>query len=114
MDAVLGVTTPALSQQIQGSSFQANLFAGGDTVAGPRYAVIATTKDEVVTPYTSAFLSGPNVRNVLLQDACPQDFTEHIGISYDPNAAQYVIEALGRNRPDFKPTCSFVLPVFSG
>jgi hypothetical protein len=31
------------------------------------YTVIESANDEVVTPYTSAFLSGPGVTNILLQ-----------------------------------------------
>jgi triacylglycerol esterase/lipase EstA (alpha/beta hydrolase family) len=65
-EAVLGVTTPALAQQIQGSSFQTGLFGGGDTVAGPRYTVITTTKDLVVTPHTNGYLNGPNVENITI------------------------------------------------
>ena len=42
----------------QGSAFMKKLFGSGDTVAGPRYVVIETTHDEVVTPYTNAFLNG--------------------------------------------------------
>jgi triacylglycerol esterase/lipase EstA (alpha/beta hydrolase family) len=105
-EAVLGVTTPALSQQIQGSSFQTNLFAGGDTVAGPRYAVITTTKDLVVTPHTNGYLSGPNVENITIQNQCPTDPVGHIGISYDWPAQQNVLNELGPNVPNFKPVCS--------
>ena len=48
--------------------FLERLNAGGDTVPGVQYTVIESKYDEVVTPYTSAFLSGPNVRNILVQD----------------------------------------------
>lgn len=105
-EAVLGVTTPALSQQIQGSSFQTNLFAGGDTVAGPRYAVITTTRDLVVTPHTNGYLSGPNVENITIQNQCPTDPVGHIGISYDWPAQQNVLNELGPNVPNFKPVCT--------
>ena len=40
-------------------------------MAGPRYAVIETSHDAVVTPYQNAFLTGPNVTNILIQDQCP-------------------------------------------
>ncbi len=49
---------PACDQQIVGSSFLSQLNSGGDTVPGVSYTVIQTRNDEVVTPYTSAFLSG--------------------------------------------------------
>ncbi|GLW46227.1 lipase [Streptomyces sp. NBRC 14336] len=72
--------TPALTDQIVGSAFLTKLNAGGDTVPGVKYTVIATKYDEVVTPYRSQFLSGANVRNVLLQDLCPVDLSEHVAI----------------------------------
>jgi triacylglycerol esterase/lipase EstA (alpha/beta hydrolase family) len=105
-EAVLGATTPALTQQIQGSSFQKNLFAGGDTVAGPRYVVITTTKDLVVTPHTNGYLSGPNVENITIQNQCPTDPVGHIGISYDWPAQQNVLNELGANVANFKPVCT--------
>ncbi|KJY46114.1 lipase, partial [Streptomyces sp. NRRL S-444] len=74
--------TPGLADQIAGSPFVTKLNAGGDTVPGVRYTVIATKYDEVVTPYRSAFLegTGSNVRNVVLQDLCPLDLSEHVAI----------------------------------
>jgi triacylglycerol esterase/lipase EstA (alpha/beta hydrolase family) len=102
----------ACTEQISGlgSDFMATLNAGGDTVAGPKYVVIESKYDEVVTPYTSAFLSGDNVQNILLQHQCPTDFSDHIGIVYDPVALQDVINALGPDSPSFVPVCSFVPP----
>ena len=102
------------TQQYLPSSFIDDLNAGGETVPGVNYVVIQTRYDEIVTPYTSSFLSGPNVRNILLQDQCPQDYSEHGGIAYDPMAAQDVIESLGENRPDFQPTCSLFVTGFFG
>jgi triacylglycerol lipase len=62
-----------------------------------------------VTPYTSAFLApGPNTTNVLLQDACPLDLSDHVLITHDPVAIDWVIEALDRPgpaNPDFRPNC---------
>ncbi|QES50851.1 lipase [Streptomyces venezuelae] len=77
---LLSTATPGLADQIAGSAFLNNLNAGGDTVPGVAYTVIATKYDEVVTPYRSGFLDGPNVRNVVLQDLCPVDFSEHVAI----------------------------------
>ncbi|MFJ7333675.1 esterase/lipase family protein [Streptomyces sp. NPDC101116] len=75
---LLSKNTPALADQVTGSAFLAELNAGGDTVPGVRYTVIATRYDEVVTPWRSQYLSGPDVRNVLLQDLCPVDLSEHV------------------------------------
>ena len=53
---------------------------------GVRYTVIETEDDEVVTPYSSAFLSGPAVTNVTLQDQCPDDHADHLAMPYDSAA----------------------------
>jgi triacylglycerol esterase/lipase EstA (alpha/beta hydrolase family) len=78
-DAIHGVT-PGLADQVAGSPFQQKLNAGGDTVPGVHYTVISTVYDEVVTPYTSQALSGPDVHNVVLQNLCPADISEHVAI----------------------------------
>ncbi|MFC5959074.1 esterase/lipase family protein [Streptomyces pratens] len=105
---LLNEATPALAQQVAGSDFLTRLNAGGDTVPGVRYTVIATRYDEVVTPYRSQYLSGPNVRNVLLQDLCPIDLSEHLAIALiDRIAFHEVANALdpARARPT---TCASV------
>ncbi|MFH9671158.1 esterase/lipase family protein [Streptomyces sp. NPDC017405] len=77
---LLEAATPGLTDQITGSDFVTRLNAGGDTVPGVRYTVIATRYDEVVTPWRTQYLSGPGVHNVLLQDLCPLDLSEHLAI----------------------------------
>jgi hypothetical protein len=42
----------------------------------------------------SAFLTGPNVTDILLQNQCPSDTVEHVGIAYDKAALQDVFNAL--------------------
>ncbi|WP_214416690.1 esterase/lipase family protein [Sphaerisporangium fuscum] len=94
---VTGIVTDACQacgQQIAGSDFLKNLNAGGETVAGVKYTVITTRYDEVVTPYTSAYLAGSGVRNILLQDACPLDFSAHIGVILDPVVQRMVLNEL--------------------
>lgn len=94
-EELLNDTTPALADQVAGSDFLTRLNAGGDTVPGVRYTVIATRYDEVVTPYGSGFLTGPGVRNVLLQDLCPLDLSEHLAIGlFDRIAFHEVANAL--------------------
>ncbi|MBD0738341.1 esterase/lipase family protein [Streptomyces sp. CBMA29] len=78
-DALHGIT-PGLADQVAGSAFQQHLNAGGDTVPGVHYTVISTIYDEVVTPYTTQALSGPDVHNVVLQKLCPVDVSEHVAI----------------------------------
>ncbi|WLQ43963.1 alpha/beta fold hydrolase [Streptomyces laculatispora] len=77
---LLNSGTPGLADQVAGSPFVTKLNAGGDTVPGVHYTVISTKYDEVVTPYRTQFLDGPDVHNVLLQDLCPADLSEHVAI----------------------------------
>ncbi|SEE01204.1 Lipase (class 2) [Streptomyces sp. 2131.1] len=77
---LLNAGTPGLADQVAGSPFIKKLNSLPDTVPGVHYTVIATRYDEVVTPYRTQFLDGPDVRNVLLQDLCPVDLSEHVAI----------------------------------
>ena len=113
ISSALGGACAACAQQIAGSSFLTSLNAGGDTVAGPSYTVIETRNDEIVTPYTSAFLSGADVTNILLQNVCPLDQTDHIGIADDTVALHLVLNALDPAHPQAVP-CVPVLPILGG
>jgi len=96
---LVNTVAPGLVQQEVNSPFETNLFASGDTVPGPRYVVIESTHDEVITPYTNAFLSGPNVTNITIQNQCPNDPTEHIGLIEDSPSLQNVVNQLS-NTPN--------------
>ena len=73
------------------------------------YTQVETMYDEVVLPFTSAFLApGPRTTNALLQATCPTDTTEHLRIIYDGPALAWVENALGRvgpAEPSFRPSC---------
>jgi hypothetical protein len=103
----------ACTQQLAGSAFLQQLNSGGDTVPRVRYTVIETEDDEVVTPYTSAFLSGPAVTNVTLQDQCPDDHADHLAMPYDSAALQDVVNALD-DAASFSVDCGLGLPVLGG
>ena len=100
----------ACGEQMAGSAFLTKLNAGHETEPGVRYTVIEGRYDEVVTPYTSAFLApGPNVRNVTLQDGCTSDLGDHLAIIYDRRALAYTMNALDPAHPVAVP-CTLVLP----
>ena len=116
----LGLPTPltlaqclACTQQLAGSVFLQQLNAGRDTVPGVNYTVIETEDDEVVTPYTSAFLSGPAVTNVTLQNECRDDHADHLAMPYDSAALQDVVQAL-HGATSFSVDCGLALPVLGG
>jgi triacylglycerol esterase/lipase EstA (alpha/beta hydrolase family) len=106
-------TCPACGEQAAGSAFLTDLNAGGDTVPGVDYTVIQTRFDEVVTPYASAFLSGPGVTNILLQDQCALDAGEHLSMPYDHIADADVLTALDPAHPQH-PLCTPIAPVAGG
>ncbi|MER5775351.1 alpha/beta fold hydrolase [Streptomyces sp. NPDC002039] len=105
---LISSATPGLADQIAGSAFITRLNEGGDTVPGVKYTVIATRYDEVVTPYRSGFLDGPNVRNVVLQDLCALDLSEHVTIGLTDRIAWH--EALNALDPAHaeRTTCASV------
>jgi hypothetical protein len=72
----------ACEEQEAGSLFLKALNAGGET-PGVSYTVIESRNDEVVTPCTSAFLSGRHVTNITLQEQWLLDQGEHLSMPYD-------------------------------
>jgi triacylglycerol esterase/lipase EstA (alpha/beta hydrolase family) len=123
LGALLGLLEPvnqflsgpceACVEQETGSPFLTALNAGGETAPGVTYTVIATSKDEVVTPYTSAYLpAAPNVTNILVQNQCVLDNTDHTEIAYDPIALTDMLNALDPAHPHPVP-CEIVNP-FTG
>jgi triacylglycerol esterase/lipase EstA (alpha/beta hydrolase family) len=109
LTAPLGLACPACNDQLAGSPFLQNLNAGDETPGDISYTQVVTKTDEVVIPYTSGYLAeGPNTTNIRIQDRCPLDLTEHLAISHDRVAIQWVKHALGRTGPAdpaFRPHC---------
>jgi triacylglycerol lipase len=93
---------------LTGSAFYTALRSGGTpAVPGISYTNIVTRYDELVEPYTSGIQSG--MTNIVLQDQCALDFTEHFEIAADPVAAADVLNALDPAHPRPVP-CTLVLP----
>ena len=84
------------------------LFGSGEPVVeGVRYVVIETEHDEVVTPYTNAFLKGSNVTNITIQSQCPKDAVGHVGMFDDSPVMQNVLNQLSASpNPSFLATCT--------
>jgi triacylglycerol lipase len=102
-----GLICPACAEQAAGSALMRRLNEPPEAPSPPSYTVISTRHDQVVTPFRSQALEGAT--NVVLQDRCPEDITEHVGIIYDPIALQWTLDALGRPGPadpSFVPLCS--------
>ncbi len=109
-NGLLSLVCAACVEQETGSPFLTALNAH-PTAPGVGYTVIETTNDEVVTPYSSAFLpAAPNVTNITLQNQCPLDQVDHLTIAYDPVALGDMLNALSPAQPVVVP-CLLVLPL---
>jgi triacylglycerol lipase len=97
----------ACSQMSSGSAFIRKMRSGPVAVHGVVYTNIMTTHDELVSPYTSGRQAG--MRNVVVQDKCATDYSEHFEIAADPVASVVVLNALdpAHRRP---VPCMVVLP----
>ncbi|HEY6762714.1 MAG TPA: alpha/beta fold hydrolase [Baekduia sp.] len=111
--ALVAAACPACGDQIRGSAFLTALNAGGDTVPGVRYTVIQSKYDEVVTPYSSAFLTGANVTNITLQSQCILDLGDHLSMPYDHVAARDVLNALDPAHAQ-STLCTPIVPAVGG
>jgi len=111
VNSVLSTTCDACVEQEAGSAFLTALNAQ-PTAPGVSYTVIETSGDEVVTPYTNAFLpAAPNVTDITVQKQCPLDESDHLEIASDPVAMADMLNALDPAQPVRVP-CLLVLPVF--
>lgn len=97
----------ACGQFPPGSRFMKKMRRGGVAVDGVEYTNIITRYDELVVPYTSGI--EPGMRNHVVQDICPTDFSDHLEIVADPVAAGLVLNALDPERRRPVP-CTVVLP----
>jgi pimeloyl-ACP methyl ester carboxylesterase len=110
INGALTSVCPACVEQEQGSAFLAGLNAA-PTVAGVHYTVIESVDDEVVTPYTNAFLpAAANVTSITVQHQCVLDGSDHLEIAADPIAMADMLNALDPSAPVRVP-CLVVLPV---
>jgi triacylglycerol esterase/lipase EstA (alpha/beta hydrolase family) len=95
-------------QFLASSRFMHKLNAqGGPRVRGVDYTMLMTRNDELVNPYTSGFMDGAD--NVVVQDVCGLDQSEHLSIVFDPTTAYTVLNALDPRHPRPVP-CVPVLP----
>jgi triacylglycerol esterase/lipase EstA (alpha/beta hydrolase family) len=110
INSALSTVCTACVEQEEGSAFLKSLNAA-PTVAGVNYTVIESRDDEVITPYTNAFLpAAPNVTNITVNRQCPLDSSDHLEIAADPVAMADMLNALDPGQPVRVP-CLAVLPV---
>jgi triacylglycerol esterase/lipase EstA (alpha/beta hydrolase family) len=80
---------------LTGSPFIEKLNSGsGPAAPGVTYTNLMTRYDQAVVPYTSGVLNTPGVTNIVVQDQCPNDLSEHAAMAYDPVVGRDVLNAL--------------------
>ena len=100
---------PAGTQMLARSEFIEKMRSGGTpAVPGITYTNIVTKFDELVIPYKSGI--EPGMTNIVVQDVCRRDLSDHLAIAADPIAAQLVLNALDPANAK-SPRCRLVLPV---
>lgn len=102
----------ACDQWAWNSAFIQKMHQGGRAaVPGVNYVNVITRYDQAVVPYTSGY--EPGMTNILLQDLCPFDITEHIHMGASRTASLLVLNALDPAHP--RPvTCGNGAPVDFG
>ncbi len=94
------------------SDFVMALNADGVYHPDVAYTNIVTARDELVVPYTAGLVDGVGVTNIVVQDGCPTDYSEHAGLVGSPRAAAFALNALDPAHPRPVP-CSYIAP-FTG
>ncbi|WP_330250978.1 lipase family protein [Nocardia sp. NBC_00565] len=110
--AAVGSLCQACTELLRDSAFLKDLNSDGVYVPGITYTNIMAGLDEIVVPYSSGFVTGPNATNIVVQDGCASDFSEHLAIAGSPRTARFVLNALDPAHARAVP-CEFV-PPFTG
>ncbi|MQA63104.1 MAG: alpha/beta fold hydrolase [Actinophytocola sp.] len=94
LDSALDTACESCTQFLRGSEFLEKLHAKGVFDPGVTYTNIVTRYDQAVVPYTSGIAEGDNITNIVLQDECRRDYSDHAAVAFSPNAAGHVLNAL--------------------
>ncbi len=112
--AQLDALDTAAMQQFHSSQFITELDALPDTQPGLRYTTIVSRYDIVATPMHAQFRHGPDARNIVIQDVCANDHSDHLALAYDRTALREVLNALDP-RSAVPPDCAVPsLPYLGG
>ncbi|MEZ5210215.1 esterase/lipase family protein [Gordonia sp. (in: high G+C Gram-positive bacteria)] len=105
---------PECNQEQYGSAFMNQINAGGGPyVPGIAYTNVMTRHDGIVEPYTDGDVPGPRTTNIVLQDTCPADRSDHLSIVASPRSVAVVLNALDPAHPRPVP-CVPVAPGLGG
>jgi pimeloyl-ACP methyl ester carboxylesterase len=86
----------ACSEGLTGSAFIRDFTATPIAQPGIDYTIVASRYDTFVTPTDTAFVPEPGVRNLYLQDVCPDDHAGHTDLGTDQAVLGLIKNALER------------------
>lgn len=109
MSRLAGSVIPLVGQAAD-SDLYAELNAGGGTSPNVVYTNIATEYDELVPPSSAFIPRGLHVTNIVVQDGCPIDLSDHLAIASTRRSMAMMLNALEPTRKVPVP-CLPVLPV---
>jgi triacylglycerol lipase len=92
LDLVAGFCA-SCPQFVRGSAYLNDLNADGEAIPGIEHTNVVTRYDELVIPYTSGIMRDGGT-NIVLQDVCPLNFSEHAALAFDPVVTQLILNAL--------------------
>lgn len=114
VDALFNTSCPACYEMARGSEYMQGLNDGDLTPGSASYTSIITSYDGVALPLESQYLpEGPQVANVLLQEACPDHVVDHLTLALDPLVRDWVVDALQRGGPADKTRLVDCMPSVS-
>jgi len=96
----------ACGDLLAGSAAVTALDNGPIAQPGVAYTTIISKFDEAITPYTSAAINEPGVRNIVVQDVCANDPVGHTGLAYNSGVLGMIENALDPAHPT-GITCGF-------
>jgi triacylglycerol lipase len=110
LESAIATACGSCQEFLHGSAYLTHLYANGVyAVPGVTYTTIMTRYDELVIPYTSGELNAPKATNIVVQNQCALDFSEHLTLAFDPVVGQDILNALDPGDAQKVP-CTLVLP----
>lgn len=105
---------PECNEEDYGSSFMRAINAGGSPYSpGIDYTNVLTRYDGIVEPWTDGLVPGPRTRNIVVQDTCAADHSDHLSLVASPRTVAIVLSALDPAHPVPVP-CVPVAPGIPG
>jgi triacylglycerol lipase len=103
IDAIIGLSAPNrgfsrtgnITDRLPAAAREPGENDWGPRHPGVRYVNLATTFDEIVTPWQNSLMTpGADVTNTRVQDVCPNSQIGHLGMAFSPTVAALVRNSL--------------------